>query len=193
MRRASDAADLALVIHGAEFGRLRQGHDFRARVVDVSAARDDFKHASRGEFALAMRRQQQLRSAGEKLWGTAFVGFDVCCVGADDGLVGLAERREGDGVGRRAVEDEEDFRIGFEQLPKPVADLVGGVVVAVGCGVAAVGLVESGERLRANAGGVVAGKLQEIAGGVGRVSGHLGIRSVARSMICGLRMRTRFH
>ena len=42
LRDARDAAHLALVVERAEFGRLRQRDDLRARVVDVGAPRDDF-------------------------------------------------------------------------------------------------------------------------------------------------------
>ena len=160
---AGDSADLALLVQRAHFGGLGQRHHLGPGVMHIGAARNHFQHTGRGQLAVAMRCQQQLGAIGEELRRAAFVGFHVRRVGADHGLVGLAQCGQRNRVGGRAVEDKKDFGISLEQLAQAITDEVGGVVVAVGRGKSVVGQIEGAERLRADAGAVVAGELQEVA------------------------------
>ena len=125
---------------------------------------------------------QQLRAVGEELRRAAFVGLDVRQLVADDAVIRLAERRQRQGVGRRAVEDEEDFAIGLEQLAERIAGPLGERIVAIGGRVRALAARECVPGFGADAGVVVAGKLP--AGGVGVV----GSRSIASCSGCNPRV-----
>ena len=78
----------------------------------------------------------------------------------DDRMIGLAELRQGERVGRRAVEDEEHLRVGLEQLAQARARLLRPRVVAVARHMTfGVGAHERFESLGTDAGIVVGGEL----------------------------------
>ncbi len=64
--------------------------------------------------------QQQLGAVGKELGGAAFIGFDVGQFVTDDAVIALAERGQGQRVGRRAVEDEKHLAIRLEQFAQRV-------------------------------------------------------------------------
>jgi hypothetical protein len=128
--------------------------------VDVAAPGDDLAHALRGQLAVPVRREQQFRAVGEEFRRTALIGGDMGRVGADNALIGLAQRRQSQRIGCRAVEDEKDFAVGLEHRAQAVAHRQCVVVIAIGGLEAPVGGVERGQGFRTDAGRVVAGKLQ---------------------------------
>lgn len=82
-------------------------------------------------------------------------------------MVALAQRGQGQGVGGGAVEGEEHFAIGLEQLAEVVRSTRGPLVVAIGALVAAVGFGHRRPGFGADTGIVVAGELLGVIGHVG--------------------------
>ena len=160
---AGERLELIDRVDGAPFGGLGEREYARFRVVDVSALKDYALDLGGGEFALGAGGDEDLGAVGEKLRRAAFIGLDVRVVVADDAVIALAERGEGEGVGGGAVEDEEDVAVGLEHTAEQVAGAHGPFVVAVGREAAAVGLGQGGPGLRADAGGVVTG--EDLVGG----------------------------
>ncbi len=155
-------------VHGANLGRLRQRHHLGLGIVNVRAARHQRFHRIGRELAVGARRGQQLGAVGEKLRAATLVGLDMRQFMADHRMVGLAQRGQRQRVRRGAVEDEEHFAIGLEQVADPVADFLRPRIVAIGLLVAAaVGFEEILERFRTEAGVVVGGEMlhREIRGG----------------------------
>src|SRR5262249_57010610 len=74
-------------------------------------------------------------------------------------MVRLAERRERQRIGRRAVEHQEYFTLRFEDVADEVGRLRGPCVVAITDFMPGVGLRERGEGFGADAGVVVAGEM----------------------------------
>src|SRR5215510_11631689 len=74
-------------------------------------------------------------------------------------MVRLAERRERQRIGRRAVEHQEYFTLRFEDVADEVGRLRGPCVVAITNFMPGVGLRERGEGFGADAGVVVAGEM----------------------------------
>jgi hypothetical protein len=162
-----DRADLRNGVDRADFRRLRQRDDLRLRIMDVGAAGDELLDRVGRELAVPALRREQLRAAREELRAAAFVGLDMRQLVADHGVIRLAQRRQRERVGRRAVEHEEDFAVGLEQVADAVADLRGPRVVAIGGLVAArVGLDQRPQRFRADARVVVGSEM------LGRVRGR---------------------
>ena len=120
-----------------------------------------------GELAGRAGQREELAAAGEKFWGAAFVGIDVGDLVAEHALVAGAEGGEREGVGGGAVEDKERLAIGGEELPEKLVRAGRGGVFAVAGDARGVGGVEGGEGIGADAGGVVAGKREVVAGGHG--------------------------
>jgi hypothetical protein len=83
-----------------------------------------------------------------------------------DGVIGLAHRRQRERVGGGAVEDEEHLARGLEQLSNQVGGPARPGIVPVAAGVAGVGLLQGRPRFRADAGVVVAGELAATSGDV---------------------------
>ena len=159
VRVSGDGAHLLHRIHRAQLGGLRQAHHLGLGVVDVAPAADHLLDGVRAELAQRAGRGQHLGAVGEELGGPALVGLDVGHLAADDGVVALAHGGERQRVGRRAVEDEEDLAVGLEGLPEEPAGPLGPGIVAVGGGVAAVGLGHGLPGFGTDPGIVVAGKL----------------------------------
>ena len=103
---------------------------------------------------------QELGAVGEKFRCAAFVVDDMGMLVADDAVIRLAARGEREGIGGRAVEDEENLRrIGFEKAAQDISGPFRPGIVAVGGGVIAVG---PGDRLPGfgtDTGGIVAGEM----------------------------------
>ncbi|MOA27404.1 hypothetical protein D3C78_1482810 [compost metagenome] len=133
--------------------------------MDVLALLGDLADRLRGQLALGVGlRQQEFRAVGEKFRRAAFVGLDVGGLGADHAVVALAQRGQRQGVGRGAVEGEEHFAVGLEQVAKVIRSAGGPLVVTVGPLVPVVGLGHRGPGLRADSGVVVAGELLGVVG-----------------------------
>ena len=79
-------------------------------------------------------------------------------------MVALAQRGQRQGVGGGAVEGEEHFAVGFEQVAETVGGTVGPFIIAVGALMALVGLFHGGPGFRADAGIVVTGELLALVG-----------------------------
>ena len=79
-------------------------------------------------------------------------------------MVALAQGGQRQGVGRGAVEGEEHFAVGLEQVAEAVGGAVGPFVIAIGALVPVVGLFHGGPGFRADAGIVVAGELLALVG-----------------------------
>ncbi|MNE46627.1 hypothetical protein D3C80_1409750 [compost metagenome] len=155
----ADRLQLVGAVHRAHFGGLGNGHHARLGVVDILAFERHFTNRLWRQLAVDAGRRQQLGAVGEKLRRTAFVGFDVGGLGADHAVIALAQRRQGQGVGSGAVESEEHFAVGFEQLAEVLRCTLGPLVVAVGAVVAVVGFFHRRPGFGADAGIVVAGEL----------------------------------
>ncbi|MNC26131.1 hypothetical protein D3C75_742520 [compost metagenome] len=155
----ADRFQLVGSIDGAHLGGLGNGHHPWLGVVDVLALQRHFADRLWCQLAVDAGRGQQLGAVGEELRRTALVGFDVGGLGADHAVVALAQRGQGQGVGGGAVEGEEHFAVGFEQLAEVFRGAFGPLVVAVGAVVAMVGLFHRCPGFGADAGIVVAGEL----------------------------------
>lgn len=155
----ADRFELIWAINGAYFGGLGNGDHPRLGVVDILAFEGHFTDGFRRQLAVDAGRRQQLGTVGEELRRTAFVGLDVGGLGADDAVVALAQRGQGQGVGSGTVEGEEHLAVGFEQVAEVFRGALGPLVVAVGAIVAVVGLFHCCPGFGADAGIVVAGEL----------------------------------
>ncbi|MCY1420814.1 hypothetical protein D9M71_364490 [compost metagenome] len=161
----ADRAQLIRAVDGADLGGLGDGDHPRLGIVDVLALEGDLADRLRGQLALLVgTRQQQLGAVGEEFRRAALVGLDVGGLGADHAVVALAQRGQGQGVGGGAVEGEEHFAVGFEQVAEIVGRAGGPLVLAVGALVAVVGLGHRRPGFRADAGIVVAGELLGVVG-----------------------------
>lgn len=132
--------------------------------MDVLALEGDLADRFRGQLAVFGARGEQLGTVGEKLRCAAFVGLDVGGFRADHAMVALAQRRQRQGVGGGAVEGEEHFAVGLEQVTETVGGAVGPFVIAIGALMAVVGLFHGGPGFRADAGIVIAGELLALVG-----------------------------
>ena len=101
----------------------------------------------------------QADAVAEKARSPGLVGADVGRMVGQHGLKGLGQHRQGDGVGRRAAEDETDVSVGVQ----PLADLVGGPrrdrIGAVGGNEAGVGLDQALQGAGRHSGGVVGSEI----------------------------------
>ncbi|MCY1182867.1 hypothetical protein D9M73_234490 [compost metagenome] len=133
--------------------------------MDVLTFQGDLAYRLRSQLALGVGlRQQEFRAVGEEFRRAAFIGLDVGGLGADHAVVALAQRGQRQGVGRGAVEGEEHFAVGLEQVAEVIRSAGGPLVVAVGPLVPVVGLGHRGPGLRADSGVVVAGELLALVG-----------------------------
>jgi len=160
-RQFSGRSDLIRGVDGTQFRGLGQAQDARFGVMDVAPFDDGLLNGLQIQFAVRAGDVQDFGAIGEKFRGAAFIGFHVGQFVADDAVIGAAERCQGQGVGGRAVEYEENLAIGFEGLADTGTGLLGPDVVAVGGDEAPVGLIHGLPRFGTNAGIVVAGKLIE--------------------------------
>ena len=114
------------------------------------------------QLAVAPLAEQQPGTMGEKPRSAAFVGFDVRPGMADDGLVRLAQMRQGHAVRRRAVEGEEHLGIVPEQNPNPVGRTGRPLVMTVSRGAAGVGPEQIFQCLGTRTRPIVTGKLGQL-------------------------------
>ncbi len=155
----ADRLELVGVVHRAHFGGLGDGHHAWLGVVDVLALEGHLADRLGGQLAVDAAGGEQLGAVGKELRRTALVGFDVGGLGADDAVIALAQRGQGQGVGGSAVEGEEHLAVGLEQLAEVLGGPFGPLIVAIGALVALVGLLHRGPGFGADAGIVVAGEL----------------------------------
>lgn len=167
----ADRLQLVRAVHRTDLGGLGESHHARLRIVDILALESDVADRRRGQLADLGLRQQQLGAVGEELRRAALVGLDVGGLRADHAVVALAQRGQGQGVGGGAVEGEEHFAIGLEQLAEVVRSARGPLVVAIGALVAAVGFGHRRPGFGADTGIVVAGELLGVIGHVGLWNG----------------------
>jgi hypothetical protein len=102
-----DGLDFRDRVDATGFSGLGDGDDAGLGKVNVLAPGGELVDGGGSQLAVGGVRDEQLGAVGEELRRAAFVGFDVGLVGADDSMIGLAERRERKGVSGGAVEDEE--------------------------------------------------------------------------------------
>lgn len=133
--------------------------------MDVGALLDHALDGGGLDFAVGGGDEEDLGAVGEEFGRAAFVGLHMGDVRAQNAVVGLAERGEGKGVGGGAVEGEEDFAVGLEEVAEEVGGLLGPLVIAVAALVGGVGLFHGLPGLGADAGVVVAGELSAMGGG----------------------------
>jgi len=116
------------------------------------------------EFSARTRERKEFAAAGKKFRRTALVGVDVRDLVAKHTLMPRAERGERKGVGGGAIEHEERFAIGLEDIAHELLRAGGGRVCAVARDAAGIRGVERGERLGTNPRGVVARERVVVAG-----------------------------
>ena len=149
------AASSSTCVQGAELGRLRDRDDPGLDDVLVADPHDPPVHELGGELAVGRRDGQQL-DPGEGLGRAALVDVQVRALGADHALPRAQHRAQADDVGARAVEDREGGGMlaedGFDVGLQPRGGLVG----AVGGGVAVVDGGDGVQRLGQDGGVVVA-------------------------------------
>ena len=159
-RHIDERGDLVQAVDGTELGCLSDRQCTRLDVVHAAALpRQRVDHVGR---QLCERRagRDDLRPAGEQRRRPGLVLLDVARGVGDDGVIGLADLRQRQGVCRRAVEDEEHLAIGLEQLTQPGASLLRpGIVAVAGDMTLGVGADQRIQRLRAEPRIVVGGEL----------------------------------
>ena len=158
----ADGVEFGRGVNGADFGGLGDGDGAGFGEVEVSAAADHMLNAFGIDLAGGGLEEENFGAVGEEFGCAAFVGFHMGDFGAKDGMVGLAERGEGEGVGGGAVKNEEDFALGLEDFADEVGRAGGVGIVAVGAGVAVIGFLEGGPCFGADAGVVIAGELAAV-------------------------------
>ena len=159
-RHLYERSDLLDGVDGAELRRLRDRQ--RARLDVMHAAALGRQRVDRIRRQLRQRRVggDDLGAAGEQRRRAGLVLLDVAQRVRDHGVIGPADLRQRQGVGRRAVEDEEHVAVRLEQLADTRARLLRpGVVAVAGHAALGVGADQRVERLRAYAGVVVGGEL----------------------------------
>lgn len=172
VREVGEGAEFGGRVERAVLGGLSDGDGSGFGKVNAVTADESGGDGGGGEFAEGAGEREEFAAAGEKFGGAAFVGVNVGDLVAEDALVAVAEGGEGEGVGGGAVEDEEGFAVGFEDLPEELLRAGGRGIVTVGGDGVGIGGVERGEGFRADAGGVVAGERGIVTGGHGeRVGG----------------------
>ena len=111
------------------------------------------------QLAVGRGCDEQLRAVGEEFGRAALVGLDMGGGRADHAVIGLAERRQRQRIGRGAVEGEEHLAIGGEQGAEGVRGALGPVIVAISGSMAAIGLFHRFPGFGADPGIIVAGEL----------------------------------
>ena len=127
--------------------------------MNVGAALDDALDGVGRQFAAGAAHGEHFCAVGKKFRRAAFIGFHVGQFVADDAVIGLAQRRQRKGVGGGAIEDEKHFATSFEDIADQVGGLLRPRVVAVGSGVAVIGLLHGRPRFGTNPGVIIAGEL----------------------------------
>ena len=159
-------------VESTDLGGLGEANHLRLGVVNIRSLGNQPFYIGGVELPLIALGQQQFRAVAGELWGPALVGFHMGQFVADHAVVGLAQRRQGQGVGRRAVKDKEHLAVGLEDAAKGVRRPLGPPIVAVGGDIPLVGLDEVLQRLGAHARVVVAGKLNRSGGRWGSEHGN---------------------
>ena len=131
-RRLGQRRDLVRRVNGAELGRLGERQSARLDVVHAATLHGepvDGVGCQLGErrsaatiLAPPLRAVPGAPASSSSMWLSAM---------GDDGMVGPAQLRQRQRVGRRAVEDEKHLAIRLEQLAYAVAGLRGPGIVAV--------------------------------------------------------------
>ena len=155
----TDGRQLPDRVNGGELRRLRHTHDPRLGEVDVAAALDGPVDGVGPELGTLPLEEQELRAVGEKLRRAALVGLDVRHFVAEDRVVRLAHRGQGQRIGGGTVEAEKDLGVVLEDLANQLAGPRRPLVVAIARHRPDIRLLETGPRLGAVAGGVVTGEL----------------------------------
>ena len=158
-RHAPERADFIRRIDGAQFRRLGEADDAGLGVMDVGAFLDHAFDARRIDLAVLAGDLQDLGAVGKELRRPAFVGLHMGQFVAEDAVIGLAHGGEREGVGRRAVEDEEDFAVGLEDFADEVRRAGRPRIVAVADGVVVIGFRERSPGLGADAGVIITGEM----------------------------------
>ena len=153
-----ECADFGGRVKGAVLGGLGKGEGAGFGEVDAVAAGEGGGDGGGRELGGGAGQGEEFTPAGEKFRRAAFVRVDVGDLVAEDALVALAKGGEREGVGGGAVEDKKSFAVGLENLTEEILGAGGRGVGAVRRRGAEVDGDECGERLGAEAGGVVAGK-----------------------------------
>ena len=166
-----EGADFGGRVKGTVLGGLGEGEGAGFGKVDAVAAGEGGGDGGGRELGGGAGQGEEFAPAGEKFRRAALVRVDVGDLVTEDALVALAEGGEREGVGGGAVEDKEGFAVGLENLTEEISGAVGRGVGAVRRRGAGVGGGEGGERLGAEAGGVVTGKAGVGAGGHGESFG----------------------
>ena len=127
--------------------------------MQVITHRGGFFDAFGGKASLLAGQGNYLRSPSVEFRGSALVRLCVGEVVTQNSMVGLAEGGQDQGIGGRAIEDEEDLAISLKKLPNLVASPLRPSVVAVAGRMPMVTLSEDLGDLRADARVVVAGEV----------------------------------
>src|SRR6185503_6016700 len=93
------------------------------------------------------------------LRGAAFVHLDVREFMAEDAVITLAHRGQGEGVGGGAVKDKEHLAMSLENIPDQIGGLLSPTVLTVTGRMVLVRLGQGRPRFRTDPGVVVAGKM----------------------------------
>ena len=102
---------------------------------------------------------EELGAVAKELGRAAFIGLHVGEFVAEDAVVALAAGGEGEGICGGAVEDEEDFAVGLEEVADALGGAVGPLVVAVCRCVAVAGFFKGCPSFGRGPGVVIAGEM----------------------------------
>ncbi|MNQ92402.1 hypothetical protein D3C85_1078280 [compost metagenome] len=153
--RLDQVAQLFLGIDGAVFGRLGQAQ--RRRRLPVA----DDRLVQRGaqsqpvDLARIARQADQADALTKEARRACFVSADMGRVVGQHRLIGPRQHGQGDGVGRRAAEDEAHLGVSVQTLTDQVGGPRGRLVRAIGPRKPAVRRSQGVQGVRRHAGGVV--------------------------------------
>src|SRR5205814_1754796 len=131
----------------------------RLGVVDIRTAFNHPIDRGRINFAVCSRKEKNLCAVREKLRGPAFVGFNMRRLVAKDTMIGLAKRRESQGISGCSVENKKNLAGSFENLADKVSRFGGPLIISVAADMALVCVRHRLPGLRTDAGIIVAGEL----------------------------------
>jgi hypothetical protein len=157
----------------AQLRRLGNAQGTGLGVMDIAAAVHDLFYLFSMDLAVIGMGQQDFGTVGEEFRSSALVGFDMGDASTDDAVVTAAEGCQGQTVGGRAIEGEENLAIGLEQVADPIGGCRRETIFTIGRASTVVRLGQRRQGLWAHTGVVVAGEGRGAIDGIGVRHGRL--------------------
>src|SRR5437868_181953 len=157
--KLANSFDLASLVNRAEFSRLRDTQDPQLRRMNIGMPKERCGDVVEVELPIRAGSRNEFGAAGKKFGRAAFVSLAVRAFVANHAMIRAAKMGQRERVSGRAVENQKDFAVPFENLAYSLDDASGPLVVAVGNVGPGIRFRESRPRRRTNRCRVIARKV----------------------------------